>query len=309
MKKAMLFCCALAIPLLAQPLPQGEVASNNLAFHLYQTGRYNEAEALLSRIIDRLPDRTVAHLNYADVLSKMEQTDQNNRDRAGMHYLTYIAQMLYDKKGSRIPERLRGTYADSFPLLDALNGILKEKYVVLKEARGDLDADGTEDRSLVVALADRDKVDDQEGMEMRAPDRNQRIWFVWLGGTDGYRLIGKNSAIIPSDEYTHCDDPLDAISMKRNSLYLETHYWCSAGGWGQGNATVQFLYRDGALLLAGKEEAHDSRATGEGEMISTNYLSGRRKVQRTVDHGDPEGAPVWRRLKNAKPVYFDDVAE
>ncbi len=292
-----------------KPMIQEEVAANNLAFYLYQSGRYDEAEALLSRIVDRLPDRTVAHLNYADALKKMEQAGHGDPSLARMHDLTYIAQMLFDKRGARIPQRLRDAHAEMFPLLDTLNRTLKKKYVVLKTAKGDLNADGVEDHSVVIALADRNSIDTPEGMEARAPDRNPRIWFVWLGGTDGYRLIGKNSTLIAPDEHTHCDDPLDAISIKQNSLYLETHYWCSAGGWGQGNATVQFLYRDGALLLAGKEEFHDSRATGEGEMISTNYLSGRRKVQKTVDHGDPDGPPVWSHLENAAPVYFDAAAE
>jgi hypothetical protein len=286
-----------------------EEAHNNLAFYLYQKGYNEEAEALLFQIIDKFPDRTVAHLNYADVMEKIKQKKDyyENENIDKIHYLTYIAQMLYDKKESIIPKRLHQTYGDYYPILKIINAHIKQKYVILGEAKGDLNGDKKEDISFVIELADRYKIKKLNAFSSRYPNANPRIWLVWLKDTNGYTLLGENKNILEPDEYTNCDDPFDEIAIKNKNLSLYTHYWCSAGGWGQGSINYQFIYRDNALILAGKEERHDNRATAEGAIISTNYLTKRKKTQNTVDHGSPEGKVEWKKIDDKTPISFDDA--
>ncbi len=288
-------------------LANEEVAANNLAFYLYQTGQYAEAEALLWQIVDRLPDRTVAHLNYADVLNKLGRTYQGEKGRDKLHYLTYLSQMLFDNKRKRIPNELKSLYTHYFPLLEMLNRSVGEKYVVIAEAVGDLNRDGKDDISIIVELADRNKIEDVENRGDRFPDKNQRLWFVFLGKPGSYSQIGMNDSLLLPDENPNCDDPLGVVSMSNNSLYLHTGYWCSMGSWGQGSVKYQFIYRNNQLLLAGKEEMHDNRASGEGEYISTNYLTGRQKIQKFIDHGSPVGQPVWSTLEDSAAVTFKDL--
>ncbi len=284
-----------------------EEAHNNLAFYLYQKGLYEEAEALLSQIVNKFPDRTVAHLNYADVMEKIKQKKDDDENRDKMHYLTYIAQMLYDKKEPIIPKRLNETYGDYYPILKTMNAHIKQKYVILGETKGDLNGDKEEDISFVIELADRQKIEETSARNDRFSNTNARIWLVWLKEVNGYKLIGENDGILGPDEYTNCDDPFDEIVIKNNNLSLFTHYWCSSGGWGQGHVDYQFIYRDNALILAGKEERHDSRATGEGETISTNYLTKRQKIQKMIEHGDPLGKQIWIKIDDKTPIYFNDA--
>jgi tetratricopeptide (TPR) repeat protein len=289
------------------PIVNEEEVSNNMAYYLYQTGQYAEAEALLWQIVDRLPDRTVAHLNYADVLNKLGRTYQGEKGRDKLHYLTYLSQMLYDNKRKRIPNELKSLYTHYFPLLEMLNRSVGEKYVVIAEAVGDLNRDGKDDISIVVELADRNKIEDVGNRGDRFPDHNQRLWFVFLGEVGGYSQIGMNDSLLLPDEDPACDDPLGVVSMSNNSLYLHTGYWCSMGSWRQGSVKYQFIYRNNQLLLAGKEEMHDNRASGEGEYISTNYLTGRQKIQKFIDHGSPVGQPVWSTLEDSTAVTFKDL--
>lgn len=44
---------------------------NDIAYFLYKEGRYEEANIIFQDIVKRFPDRTVAHLNYADNLYEL----------------------------------------------------------------------------------------------------------------------------------------------------------------------------------------------------------------------------------------------
>ncbi|PXF30579.1 hypothetical protein WH50_14550 [Pokkaliibacter plantistimulans] len=44
---------------------------NDIAYFLYKEGRYEKANIIFQDIVKRFPDRTVAHLNYADNLYEL----------------------------------------------------------------------------------------------------------------------------------------------------------------------------------------------------------------------------------------------
>jgi hypothetical protein len=96
--------------------------------------------------------------------------------------------------------------------------------------------------------------------------------------------------------------------MKGNNLYLDTHFWCSAGGWEQGSEVYQFIYRDNEIILAGSESEWSHRATTKGAMKSANFLTKKLRVQPTIDFGGAEGKAKWHKIKIDKPIKFEEYS-
>lgn len=74
---------------------------NDLGYYLWKEGLNDRAYLLLSTVVEEFPNRTVAHLNMADVL-----WDMSDKDRALTYYRNYHHRMLSAKKQSRIPDRV-----------------------------------------------------------------------------------------------------------------------------------------------------------------------------------------------------------
>lgn len=77
---------------------------NDYAFFMAESGRLQEAEPLLLQVIKNAPDRTVAHLNLADV-----EWGLGKHAEAKSHYRAYL-EMLGPDKGKappRVSERLK----------------------------------------------------------------------------------------------------------------------------------------------------------------------------------------------------------
>lgn len=293
------------------PLRKSNVtAYNNLAYHLEKKGAYYEALILLRMITKRFPNRTVAHLNYADNIVKLKKSNKKDYSYklidAKHHYLTYITQMLKQKKGSKIPINLQVKYEKYWNFVKVLNKKIKQNYQILYVAEGDLNADSKKDLSVVIEYTDLSKIENTSHIWERPSNKNERVWLVFLAKNKSYYLFRKNKWIIEADEYTNCDDNFDSIRIKGKSLFLDTHFWCSLGGWEQGTEVYQFIYRDNSLILAGSEAQWTHRASAKGEMTSTNFLSKKMRVQATIEFGIPDGKAKWSTLKIDKPIQFEE---
>jgi len=294
----------------AFPLRKSNVTTyNNLAYHLSKKGAYDAALSLLWMITKRFPNRTVAHLNYADNIVKFNEL--NNKDysydlkKAKHSYLTYIAQMLKQKKGSKIPKQIEQKYKKYYKFLKVLNENIPQDYQILYLTEGDLNADSKKDLSVVIEYTNLSKIENTSNIWERPTNKNERIWLVFLAHNKSYYLFSKNEKLIEADEYTNCDDNFDSIRIKGTNLFLDTHFWCSSGSWEQGSKVYQFIYRDNSLILAGIESEWTHRASTHGAITSKNFLNKKMKVQSTIEFGMPEGKAKWSTLKIDKPIKFE----
>lgn len=284
---------------------------SNIAHYFYEINGYQQAMEILVDILEYFTNRTKDHYKLAKSMEKLlDKKDiyYINETSIDKHYLSYIAQMLYDKRDSEIPKELMYRYSKYIDILIELNNLQKEKYQVLDITQGDLNKDGLDDISLVIETVEPNKIE-IGNYYFYSSNINERVWIVFLNSNDKYELIAKNSSLIYSNESTNCDDSFDNIEIKKESLFLYTHYWCSSSSWGEGNKRYQFIYRNNKLILAGTEEFHDSGVDGTGEMISTNYLTKKQIIQQTIYHGDPEGKPKIVTLELKTPIEFNDAKE
>ena len=81
---------------------------NNIAYYLQKAGHNKEAMILLKEIVNRFPNRMVAHYNLADVYWALGQ-----KDKAHKHYGVYIEQMKKARKEKRIPSIVKEHYKAS----------------------------------------------------------------------------------------------------------------------------------------------------------------------------------------------------
>ena len=290
----------------AYPLRANNVtAYNNIAYYLEQKGAYDKALMFLDLIVKRFPNRMVTHLNYANTLLKMKESE---KEEAEPHYLTYISKMLKEHKANRIPRKLKKKYKKYYKFLKKLNSTLKNSYQILDMMEGDINDDSQKDISVVIEYTDSSKIEKSYSIWERPSNKNARVWLMFLGEKKEYKLFTKNEKLIEADEYTNCDDNFDGIRMKGKNLFLDTHFWCSAGGWEQGSEHYQFIYRNNEIILAGSESEWSHRATTKGVMKSANFLTKKLKIQATIDFGGAEGKAKWHKIKIDKPIKFEEYS-
>ena len=75
---------------------------NNIAYYLQKAGANEEAIYLLEKILEKYPNRTVAHYNLADAYWALGE-----KKKAIASYTTYIEQMKEKGKEKRIPQVVR----------------------------------------------------------------------------------------------------------------------------------------------------------------------------------------------------------
>ncbi|WP_143145215.1 hypothetical protein [Arcobacter sp. LA11] len=285
---------------------------NNIAYYMYKQKAYTMSLNILTDILLNFPSRKVAHYNYAQNAEKILKNkikngfylEQKNVDK---HFLSYIAQMLFDKKENKIPKKIQNSYSSYYELLINLNKTLKEKYQVLDITKGYLNNDDLEDISLVIEFVDSNNIEELREFAHKPSNSNKRIWLIYFNENNHYKLFAQNKHFIYSDEATNCDDPFDSIKIKNKNLFLNEYFWCSMGSWSSGNKKYQIIYKNNKLILAGIESRELHRGSGEGKNISTNYLSKKVKIQKTINLGDNYGKPIWEKLPLKKPIYFEEM--
>jgi hypothetical protein len=191
---------------------------------------------------------------------------------------------------------------------------------VISETSGDLTGDKKPEMVMVAEEQDTSKLINNERLGTQILNTNPRRLIILSPTANGYREIQAVEGFLPSegDEASSClADPLmenGGIHIAKAVLSVTLNYWLSCGSYDVTTYIYRFRKHGSRFRLIGKDTKSYSRASGQGEEVSINYLTGRKRETTGITVIETkEGGPIakpktkWSRIALEKPEYLDTV--
>lgn len=191
---------------------------------------------------------------------------------------------------------------------------------VILDTSGDLTGDKKPEAVIVVEEQDKSKIIGNGRLGNQTLNTNPRRLIVLTPTTTGYRQIQSVGGFLPSEgdaESSCLADPLmesGGIEIKKGVLIVTLNYWLSCGSYGVTKDIFRFRQQGSRFRMIGKDTKSYSRSSGEGEEISINYLTGRKRETTGITVIEPdEGGPVakpktkWSRIPAEEYQFLDNV--
>jgi len=199
----------------------------------------------------------------------------------------------------------------SLTLPPAAKGYLPKGWKLHALVQGDLNADGLPDLVFIREEEDPKKISKRD--DGFAQNSNPRTLVVLLATKDGFAKLVECPKLVRSEfdpESPDYADPFRDISIDKNVFTLTFSHWMSAGSWWTSIEKYKFRLESGRLRLIGSDTDEGHRSTGEQILVSTNYLTGRRKTTKGLNmFADNPSRPkdVWDKIEEKKPIYIEDL--
>ena len=191
---------------------------------------------------------------------------------------------------------------------------------VILATEENLTADKKAEAVIVVEEQDASKIIDNERMGQQKLNTNPRRLIILTPTAQGYRPIQSVDGFLPSEgdlESSCLADPLmeeGGIEIKKGVLIVTLNYWLSCGSYDVTTDIYRFRQQGNRFRLIGKDSKSYSRSSGQGEEVSINYLTGRKRETTGItviepDVGDPVAKPKtkWSRFR-VKAQYLDTIS-
>ncbi|MGH0031101.1 MAG: hypothetical protein ACQGVC_15000 [Myxococcota bacterium] len=187
--------------------------------------------------------------------------------------------------------------------------LVPEGWVVEEEIAGDLNADGSDDVTLVLRMNDPKNVVENEDLGADRLDTNPRMLVVAFADpeAEGLALALADHTLIPRHTDPVMEDPFGGVEVSRGSLRVLVGLWMSAGGWSTTNTKLTFRHQDGCFRLIGYDGTEMQRNTGRLSQVSVNYLT--RKAQRKWGYSDEAMNETWEEVPEAKLPCLEEVGD
>ena len=170
---------------------------------------------------------------------------------------------------------------------------LTRGWEIAQEAHGDLDGDGRAEAVLVIHQNDPQFVKENDSLGAQRLDLNPRALLILKREGEGWRQLARTDTLVPpagSLDAPCLADPLEdgGVAIVDGVLSVAFHYWLSCGSYGVTTRDYKFRLQEGRFRLIGFDRLEFSRASGRGDEVSINYLTGRRKSATGITVIEPD---------------------
>ncbi len=186
---------------------------------------------------------------------------------------------------------------------------------IVEKFKGDINDDKIEDMVVLYQGNNLQKIIKNKEDNLGSPEfnENERKIVVYLNKNNQLIKLAENPIAPEGSIESPCiSDPYSGVVIKKNILQIIFNHWSSCGGWGTSLSSYIFKLdlTSNKLRLIGKEYSSFMRNTGEKEVISTNYLTGKEKTivglnefEKTTEKPNVK----WKNLDSNPILYFGNI--
>ena len=200
-------------------------------------------------------------------------------------------------------------YPEIAETADTAFDFVPEGWVLETHRQGDLDNDGRDDFAGILRMRDPANVLANRSLGEDPFDTNPRILLVAFREGEGrFRRVLADHVLIPRRDSPTQEDPYRDLTIEKGVLRLSLENFMNAGGWETWRATYAFRWQAPHFVLIGYDRSALARNTGEGEDISINYLTHRRKtVKSQMD--DSRQTVGWSVEPRRVPIALEAIGD
>jgi len=192
--------------------------------------------------------------------------------------------------------------SDDYPAIietgKTVAAFIPKSCTVVKRVSGDLNGDGAMDAVVIIQGTSKKFLNKNEGFGGPVFDTNPRILFILFKekGIGGFRLAAQSNTFVVAPNSPVMTEPFQDMAIKKGVLSLQFEEFYSAGSWSMSNRTYKFRFENEEFVLIGLDKTYVQRNTGETEIRSYNFLTG--KVKTDVGMIDDSVKPKveWRNF-------------
>lgn len=188
---------------------------------------------------------------------------------------------------------------------------------ILRES-GDLNNDGIDDEVIIIEDTKPENYKINDGLGTDKLNLNPRTLLVLFKEKNGeYRLGTKNEKGFIEPENSEINpclaDPLLAeggISITKGLLKITFNYWLSCGSYSVNNSVYTFRFQNNHFRLIGLDHSDFSRASGEEDSSSINFLTNRKSTttgDNMSDDNDSKPVTTWKKISEKEIYTLDNL--
>lgn len=157
---------------------------------------------------------------------------------------------------------------------------IPKNWSLLDSTSGDLNNDQGEDLAFIIQFRDTVFLEKTEDGFSDTVSTQPRILIIAFYDPviNQYRLIEQSNTFILDHDNPNMEEPFQDMSVSGGVLKINFEIFMNMGSWEMSDMTYKFRYLDNEFILIGAEFKSTSRASGETEDHSYDFLSKRVKI-------------------------------